>query len=156
MHQTKKGKQSYFVRKAHVGGQQDEADSQRNGDGGQWSWAVLPTLLHSEETKVWGEQDYRGQGEAIRRGGAACVEPDHQTRALLRKYGVDEREHAKNRTNLRVCSKAKHVFQILKLKFGFTKVGYGGLGKNANRQFATCAVVDLFTARWKLLRQELA
>jgi IS5 family transposase len=28
--------------------------------------AVLPELLHGEETKVWGDQAYRGQGEVIR------------------------------------------------------------------------------------------
>jgi len=32
-------------------------------------------------------------------------------------------------------SKVEHVFQILKLKFGFVKVRYRVLGKNANRLF---------------------
>jgi IS5 family transposase len=44
------------------------------------------------------------------------------------------------------------VFQILKLKFGFVKVRYRGLKKNANRLFATCALVNLFIVRKKLLR----
>jgi hypothetical protein len=37
----------------------------------------------------------------------------------------------------------------MKLKFGFSKVRYRGLLKNANRLFATCALVNLF--RKKLL-----
>ena len=58
---------------------------------------------------------------------------------------------AKNRTKSRVRSKVEHVFGTLKLKFGFTKVRYRGLKKNANRLFATPALVNLFTVRKKLL-----
>lgn len=45
-----------------------------------------------------------------------------------------------------MCSK------LLKLKFGFMKVRYRGLSKNANRLFATCALVNLFMVPKKLLR----
>lgn len=48
-------------------------------------------------------------------------------------------------------SKVEHVFGVLKLKFGFVKVRYRGLAKNANRFFATCALVNLFMVRKKLL-----
>jgi hypothetical protein len=40
----------------------------------------------------------------------------------------------------------------LKLQFGFVNVRYGGLPKNANRLFASCAVVNLFMVHKKLLR----
>jgi len=36
-----------------------------------------------------------------------------------------------------VRSKVEHVSGVLKLKFGFVKVRYRGLAKNANRFFAT-------------------
>jgi IS5 family transposase len=39
----------------------------------------------------------------------------------------------------------------LKLKFGFVKVRYRGLAKNANRLFAAFALVNLFLVRRKLL-----
>jgi hypothetical protein len=39
----------------------------------------------------------------------------------------------------------------MKLKFGLVKVRYRGLRKNANRLFATCALVNLFLVRRKLL-----
>ena len=42
-------------------------------------------------------------------------------------------ERAKNRTKSRVRSKVEHVFGVMKLKFGFVKVRYRGLKKNANR-----------------------
>jgi IS5 family transposase len=60
---------------------------------------------------------------------------------------VDERAWAKNRTK----SKVEHVFQVMELKFGFVKVRYRGLKKNAHRLFVTCALVNLFLSRNKLL-----
>jgi IS5 family transposase len=65
---------------------------------------------------------------------------------------VDEGERAKNRSKSGVRSRVEHVFGVMKLKFGFVKVRYRGLKKNANRVFATCALVNLFVARKKLLR----
>jgi IS5 family transposase len=50
-----------------------------------------------------------------------------------------------------VRSKVEHVFGVLKLKFGFIKVRYRGLAKNANRLFTACALVNLFIVRKKLL-----
>jgi transposase, IS5 family len=152
MHQTKKGNQWYFGMKAHVG-----VDSRTKiihsavvtaanvGDA-----TVLPELLHGEETRVWGDQAYRGQTEVIQ--GSAPRAQDCTHRRYRYKDRIDEVERAKNRNKSRVRSKVEHVFQILKLKFGFVKVRYRGLQKNANRLFATCALVNLFLVRKKLLR----
>ena len=59
---------------------------------------------------------------------------------------------ARNRTKSTVRSKVEHVFGVIKLKFGFTKVRYRGLAKNANRLFVTAALVNLFIARHRLMR----
>src|SRR5208282_2071172 len=68
MHQTKKGKQWYFGMKAHVGVDSKTkiihtvvATAANVADS-----AVLPDLLHGEETRVWGDQAYRGQSAVIR------------------------------------------------------------------------------------------
>ena len=45
----------------------------------------------------------------------------------------------------------EHVFALIKLKFGFSKVRYRGLAKNLHRLFSTCALVNLVTARKHLL-----
>jgi hypothetical protein len=50
-----------------------------------------------------------------------------------------------------VRAKVHHVFQVMKLKFGFVKVRHRGLKKNANRLFVTCALVNPFVSRKKLL-----
>ena len=56
---------------------------------------------------------------------------------------MDEVERAKNRTKANGRSKVEHVFAVMKLKFGFVKVRYRGIAKNANRLFATCAVESI-------------
>src|SRR5450631_1220646 len=151
MHQTRKGKQWYFGMKAHVGVDSKSklihavvatpanvADSQ-----------VLPDLLHGEETRVWGDQAYRGQGRVLEEH--APQAQDFTCQRYRYKDRVDEEERAKNRTKAKVRSKVEHVFAVMKLKFEFVKVRYRGIAKNANRLFATCALVNLFLARKKLL-----
>ena len=152
MHQTKKGKQWYFGMKAHVG-----VDSKTKivhtavvTAANVADATVLPGLLHGEETRVWGDPAYRGQADVIQ--GSAPRAQDCTHRRYRYKDRIDEVERAKNRNKSRVRSKVEHVFQILKLKFGFVKVRYRGLKKNANRLFATCALVNLFVVRKKLLR----
>jgi IS5 family transposase len=151
MHQARKGKQWYFGMKAHVG-----VDSKTKMIHSVVATAanvadctVLPELLHGEETKVWGDQAYRGQTEAIQ--AVAPVAQDMTHKQYRFKNRVDEVERAKNRNKSRVRSKVEHVFAVLKLQFGFTKVRYRGLKKNANRLFATCALVNLFLMRRKLV-----
>jgi len=152
MHQTKKGKQWYFGMKAHVG-----VDSKMKiihsavvTPAHVADAMVLPELLHGEETRVWGDQAYRGQTEAIHRHAPQARDCIH--RRYRYKGRVDEVERAKNRTKSTVRSKVEHVFGVMKLKFGFVKVRYRGLTKNANRLFATCALVNLFMVRKRLLR----
>src|SRR2546425_10733729 len=122
MHQTKKGKQWYFGMKAHVGVDSKTkiihtavATAANVADS-----AVLPDLLHGEETRVWGDQAYRGQTEVIRECAPQAQDCTH--RRYRYKDGVDEVERAKNRSKSTVRSKVEHVFAVMKLKFGFVKL----------------------------------
>jgi IS5 family transposase len=152
MHQTKKGQQWYFGMKAHVGvdSQTKIIHSAAVTAANVADATVLPELLHGEETRVWGDQAYVGQTKAIHQ--AAPQAQDHTHRRYRYKDRIDEVERMKNRTKSSVRSKVEHVFGVMKLKFGFVKVRYRGLRKNANRLFATCALVNLFMVRKKLLR----
>jgi IS5 family transposase len=156
MHQTKKGKQWYFGMKAHVG-----VDSKTKLVHSVVATAahvadstVLPELLHGEETRVWGDQAYRGQTEVIHE--CSPQAKDCTNKRYRYKNRVDEVEREKNRTKSKVRSKVEHVFAVLKLKFGFVKVRYRGIKKNANRLFAAFALVNLFMVRKKLLRPTVA
>jgi transposase, IS5 family len=151
MHQTKKGNQWYFGMKAHVGVDSKTkiihtavATAANVADS-----TVLPDLLHGEETRVWGDQAYKGQSHVIKE--CAPSAQDHTHRRYRYKNGIDEQERAKNRTKSSVRSKVEHVFQVMKLQFGFMKLRSRGLKKNAHRLFETCALVNLFLSRRKLL-----
>ena len=112
--------------------------------------AMLPDLLHGEETRVWGDGAYQGQTEVIREC-APRARDFTQRRCRYKGQIVDEVAWAKNRTKSKVRARVEHVFQVMKLKFGFVKVRYRGLKKNAHRLFVTCALVNLFVSRRKLL-----
>ena len=151
MHQTKKGNQWYFGMKAHVGVDSKTklihtvvATAANVADA-----TVLPELLHGEERRVWGDQGYRGQTEVIHDCAPGAQDCTH--RRYRYKNGIDEVERAKNRVKSSVRSKVEHVFGVMKLQFGFVKVRYRGLAKNANRLFATCALVNLYMVRRRLL-----
>jgi len=58
----------------------------------------------------------------------------------------------KNRTKSKVRAKVEHPFLVLKRLFGFNKVRYHGLDKNAHRLFVACVLVNLYMARRRLLR----
>src|ERR1019366_2354420 len=111
--------------------------------------AVLPDLLHGDETRVWGDQAYRGQPEAIHE--VAPRAQDLTNKRYRYKDRVDEVEREKNRTKSRTRSRVEHVFAVIKLKFGYTKVRYRGIKKNANQVFTLCALSNLFLLRGRLL-----
>lgn len=151
MHQTRKGNAWYFGMKAHVGVDSKTriihtavATAANVADS-----AVLSDLLHGEETRVWGDQAYKGQSHVIKE--CAPGAQDHTHRRYRYKNEIDELERAKNRTKSSVRSRVEHVFQVMKLQFGFVKLRYRGLKKNAHRLFVTCALVNLFLSRRKLL-----
>jgi len=156
MHQTKKGNQWYFGMKAHVG-----VDSRTKLIHAVVATAanvadatVLSDLLHGEETRVWGDQAYRGQTEVIKH--CAPKAQDFTQRRYRHQGVVDEIERAKNRTKSRVRAKVEHAIGVVKRVFGFVKVRYRGLEKNAHRLFVTCALANLFIARRHLLRSRAA
>ena len=64
---------------------------------------------------------------------------------------MTEAERAKNRNKSRVRAKVEHQFGIIKRQFGFSKVRYRGLDKNAHRLFVACALSNLVVAKKTLL-----
>jgi IS5 family transposase len=152
MHQTRKGNEWYFGMKAHVGvdSQTKLIHSVAATPANVHDSQVLPDLLHGEETRVWGDSAYAGQTEVIRKHAPKAKdftqEKGHRSRPL------SEEQKRRNRNKSRVRSKGEHPFLILKCVFGFKKVRYRGIDKNANRLFVACGLVNLFMARRVLLK----
>ena len=57
-----------------------------------------------------------------------------------------------NRNKSKVRAKVEHCFGVIKRVFGFTKVRYRGIRKNANRLFVTAALANLYMVRHRLMR----
>jgi IS5 family transposase len=150
MHQVRKGKQWYFGMKAHVGVDAEtrlihsvEATAANVSDS-----KVLPELLHGEETEVYGDQAYQGQTAVIHEHAPkAADKTNRRWRTKLKVYPEVKEE---NRIKSKIRSRVEHVFAVMKLRFGFTRVRYRGLAKNLHRIQTTCALINLYTAskRW--------
>lgn len=152
MHQTKKGNEWYFGMKAHIGvdSRSKLIHSVAATPANVHDSRVLPDLLHGEETRVWGDSAYAGQTEVIRQG--APKAKDFTQKRGHRHRPLSEEERRRNRNKSRVRAKGEHPILILKRVFGFDKVRYRGIDKNATRLFVACGLVNLFLARKVLLK----
>jgi IS5 family transposase len=153
MHQTRKGNQWFFGMKAHIGvdSKQGIVHSVCSSAASVADKHMLPDLLHGDERKVWGDEAYQGQSEAIRK--AAPYAQDMTSRRTRYKQAVDELQRRKNRTKARVRAKVEHPFRILKRVFGFVKVRFRGLKKNHDHLCAAFALVNLYMHRKRLVPQ---
>lgn len=150
MHQTKKGNQWYFGMKAHIGVDSitkiihSVVATPANVHDSQ----VLEDLLHGKETRVWGDSAYSGQAEAIQ--SIAPRAKDFTQAKGSRHKPLSNTDKSRNRTKSKVRAKVEHVFGAMKRIFGFTKVRYRGLAKNAHALFVLCALTNLYLARRRL------
>ena len=111
---------------------------------------MLEDLLHGDETRVWGDSAYAGQGDTIREQAPDAKDFTHKKGC--RNRPLSDVDKAKNKTKSKVRAKVEHPFLILKRVFGFTKVRYRGLEKNATRLFVACGLINLYMVRRRLLR----
>lgn len=151
MHQTKKGNEWHFGMKAHVG-----VDSQSKvihsvvvTPANTADCKVMDRLLLGHESRVYGDQAYKSQGEVIR--AKAPKARDFTNRQCKWKHFIDEAIKQKNRTKSRIRSRVEHSIGVIKRVFGFRKVRYRGLAKNGNRLFVTAALANIFLVRYTVL-----
>ncbi len=152
MHQTRKGKDWYFGMKAHVGVDRKTklihsvAATPANVSDGN----MIGELLHGGETHVWGDAAYSGRTERIL-AKAPHAKDFTQRRGRGYRY-LSDYDRWINRARSRVRARVEHTIGVIKRVFGFNKVRYRGIAKNANRLFVTCALANLFMVRHRLLR----
>ena len=154
MHQTRKGNQWFFGMKAHIG-----VDSKTKlihsvvaTPANVHDSVILGDLLHGEESRVWGDSAYAGQGDAITAN--APKARNFTNKKGSRYVTLSEADRSRNRNKSKVRAKVEHLFSVMKCRFGFTKVRYKGLAKNAHHLFVSCALVNLVMAKKVLLQQK--
>lgn len=103
----------------------------------------MPNLLHGEETRFYGDSAYRGRAQRERLKGIAPKAKDFTNKRAYRNAPLTDADKDTNRRKSSVRSKVEHPFLTLKRLWGFAKVRYRGLAKNANRAFAMLAMVNL-------------
>ena len=151
MGSTKKGNRWHFGMKAHIGvdSKTKQIHSVEATAANVHDSQVLGALLHGEETRIWGDKAYVGQRDVIR--AVAARAQDFTLRKAARGRPLTEAEKRGNRTKSRVRARVEHPFLVMKKKFGFEKVRYRGLAKNAHRVRVVCALINLYAARRQVL-----
>lgn len=143
MHQTRKGNQWHFGMKVHIGvdSRSGLVHSASVTPANVHDSQELPTLLHGNETRLYGDSAYTGQKEVLKE--AAPNAKDFTNKRAARNRPLTEADKETNRRKSQVRAKVEHPFRPFKNLFGFAKVRYRGLMKNANRAFALLALINV-------------
>jgi len=147
---TKKGGQWHYGMKAHIG-----VDDKTKlihtvvaTPGNTADSMMLRNLLHGRERRVWGDKAYFGMGSVIK-----SVAPRAKDLTLLKnnvnRY-LTPLDEMVNQIRSKTRAKVEHCFGVIKCIFGWRKVRYKGLAKNANRLMTTAALCNLYMVRRKL------
>ena len=150
MRQTKKGNQWHFGMKVHVGTDvRGVVHHVSVTDAAQADINQLPDLLRGDESVLYGDKGYWSERDRV------------ELESVGVKYRVNRRGTKKNplteawkeinRSRSRVRSRVEHPFHVVKRLWGFTKVRYRGLRKNAVRAYAALALANLYLVRKRLM-----
>jgi IS5 family transposase len=145
MHQSKKGNEWHFGMKLHIGvdSQSGLVHSASVTAGNVHDSQELPNLLRGSETRLYGDSAYRGEKQRERLKQIAPRAKDFTNKRAYRKRPLSDADKQTNRRKSSVRAKVEHPFLTLKRIWGFAKVRYRGLAKNANRALAMLAMINL-------------
>jgi len=147
---TKKGGQWLYGMKAHIGVDDKTKliHTVKATPGNAADATMLRHLLHGRERRVWGDKAYFGLSRVIK-----DIAPKARDLTQL-KNNVNRRltplDEMVNDIRSRTRAKVEHCFGVIKCIFGFRKVRYRGLAKNANRLMTAAALCNLYMVRRKL------
>jgi IS5 family transposase len=150
MKQGRKGKTWYFGMKVHTGTDKHGlTHSLSVTDAGQADIKQMPELLHGEEREIYGDQaywkesdrqDFEGKGVRYR-----------VNRRPTSNNPLSERWRRINRSRSKVRARGEHAYHVVKRLWGFSKVRYRGLAKNAARAYTMFALANLYMVRRQLI-----
>lgn len=149
MKQTKKGNQWYFGMKAHIGTDTEGRIHSVVGTAANvHDSVIMDDLLHGEETHVYGDKAYASadrQAEAEAAGITWRI-----NRKAKRGRQLTCADRAFNRKSNRVRARVEHAFGIIKHLWGYRKVRYKGLDKNAAQLFTLFTLANFYMVRHQL------
>jgi IS5 family transposase len=146
----KKGRQGLYGMKAHLG-----VDEQTKlihtvvaTPGNTADAMMLRHLLHDTERRVWGDKAYFRLGAGIKQV-APKAKDLTQMKNNVNRY-LTPLDEVTNMIRSKTRAKVEHCFGVIKCTFGWRKLRYKGLAKNANRLMTTAARCKLYMVRRKL------
>ena len=102
-------------------------------------------MLHGEEEQFYGDSAYASQ-QALTHSKAPKAQ-DLSNQRVRKGSVTEELERLVNRAKSRVRARVEHVFGVVKRLWGFDKVRYRGLAKNATRSFVALGLANIYLAR---------
>lgn len=147
MSSTKKAGKWHFGMKAHIG-----VDTKR----GLVHSVICTTakdsdrkpfkdLLHGEEKAIFGDKGYFSDEDKREMRGAGMYWGVLDKAKPKKKLSAGQNK--KNNRNSAIRAKVEHPFQVLKCQWGYAKVRYKGLEKNAMQLNVLFALINLFKVR---------
>jgi len=150
MSQSRKGNQWYFGMKAHIGVDAKSGLVHTAGvtTGKTHDAKAIPHLLREDDTVIFGDKGY--VNEKFKRAARAngVVWAVKEKRKPGRKLSGHQRK--RNRRYGPIRAKVEHIFRIMKCQFGYRKVRYKGIKKNATQVLTILALANLYLARRRL------
>lgn len=156
MRQAKKGHQWFFGMKAHIGVDDAsglvhhvECTAANVSDVTQ-----AHKLLHGKEEVVFGDSGYTGieKREELRDCRAAFLIAEKRSKIeAIRNKREQRRARKLERLKASVRASVEHPFRVIKRQFGYAKVRYRGIAKNASQVLTLFALSNLWMTRRRLL-----
>ena len=150
MKQTKKGNQWFFGMKAHIGTDLNgRVHSVVVTNAGVHDSVVVDDLLHGEEQSIYGDKAYadRSRKAAFEGSGGTW----RVNRKARRGCKLNAADRSFNRKSNRIRARVEHPFGIIKNLWGYRKVRYRGLDKNAHQVFSLFALANFYSVRSDLV-----
>jgi IS5 family transposase len=151
MSSTKKGNNYHFGMKVHTGvdSQSGLVHTVKVTTASVHDKQEMAGLLHGKEKAVFGDKGYFSDQDkrSARKTGLYWGVLD---KAKSKKRLSHKQKH-RNRKLSSIRAKVEHPFRVVKRQFGYVKVRYRGLTKNAAQVFTLFALANLYRVRRALL-----
>lgn len=149
MGSTRKGTTWHFGLKAHVGSDvQGRVHTVVVTSASMHDSQMLDECLHGDEQVIYGDKAY---ADAQRQADAQAEGVEWRVlRKAKRGKKLNCADHSFNRKSNRTRARVEHPFGIIKHLWGYRKVRYRGLAKNAAQLFTLFALANVYLARREL------
>lgn len=151
MSSTKKGNNYHFGMKVHTGvdSQSGLVHTVKVTTASVHDKQEMAGLLHGKEKAVFGDKGYFSDQDkrSARKTGLYWGVLDK----AKSKKRLSHKQKRRNRKLSSIRAKVEHPFRVVKRQFGYVKVRYRGLTKNAAQVFTLFALANLYRVRRALL-----